>query len=99
MVEDKDPPATPNVSETAAASRYWRDNLMVVTILMSIWFIVAFGGGVFGTQWLNQFKIGQLGLGFWIAQQGSILVFVLLVVTYAIWMDRIDRKHGVEEDQ
>ena len=97
MVEDKDP--APSSVTNNNTSHYWRDNLTVVTILMSIWFIVGYGGGVFGIEWLNQFKIGQLGLGFWIAQQGSILVFVVLVVVYAIWMDRIDRKHGVGDDQ
>ncbi len=97
MVEDKNS-ASPSNVEDSDASRYWRDNLKVVTILMSIWFIVGYGCSIFGIQWLNQFKIGQLGLGFWTAQQGSILVFVLLVAVYAIWMDRIDRKHGVEED-
>lgn len=94
MVKEKNP-ASPDSSD---ASRYWRDNLRVVTILMSIWFIVGYGCSIFGIEWLNQFKIGQLGLGFWTAQQGSILVFVVLVMVYAVWMDRIDRKHGVEEN-
>lgn len=78
---------------------YWKDNLFVVSLLLAIWFAIAFGGGVFGIEWLNQFRIGQVGLGFWIAQQGAIVAFVLIVLVYAVWMDRLDRRHGMGDDQ
>jgi len=52
---------------------------------------------VLGIEWLNQFKLGKMPLGFWFAQQGSIYVFVVLVFAYAILMDRLDRKYGVSE--
>lgn len=76
---------------------YWRANLTVVSILLSIWFIVAFVGSIFAIQWLNQFSVGKLGAGFWLAQQGSIFVFAVLVLIYALWMDRVDRKFEVGE--
>jgi len=76
---------------------YWMANIRIVVTLMSIWFLVAFGCGVFGIEWLNQFKIGNLGLGFWMAQQGSIFVFAVLVIAYAFLMDRLDRKFKVGE--
>ena len=76
---------------------YWRSNIRVCIILLVIWFVVGYGCSIFGIEWLNQFKIGQIGLGFWFAQQGAIFVFVLLVLIYAIWMDRIDRKYDVGE--
>ena len=76
---------------------YWRSNIRAVIVLLSIWFAVAFVGGVFFIEPLNTIKIGQLGLGFWLAQQGSIFVFVLLVLAYALWMDRLDRKYDVGE--
>ena len=67
---------------------------------MTIWFLVAYGASILGIEWLNEnFKIGQLGLGFWMAQQGSIYVFVVLVFVYAIWMDRLDRKFSEGEEQ
>jgi putative solute:sodium symporter small subunit len=87
------------MNKSKHSGSYWRDNLRVVTLLMLIWFAVGYGCGVFGISWLNQFKIGQLGLGFWIAQQGSIFVFVIIVIVYALWMDRIDRKHGLGGDR
>lgn len=64
---------------------------------MTIWFIVAFGISIVFIVPLNSFSVGQLGLGFWFAQQGSIFVFVALVFAYAILMDRLDRKHDVNE--
>jgi len=79
--------------------RYWKDNLRVVGVLLTIWFVVGYGFSILLIEPLNQIKIGSVGLGFWFAQQGSIFVFVVLVLVYALWMDRLDRKHGVEGDQ
>ena len=77
--------------------QYWRSNLRIVAVLMAIWFVVAFCISIFFIQALNSFTIGKLGLGFWFAQQGSIFVFVLLVLAYALLMDRLDRKYDVNE--
>ena len=76
---------------------YWRANLLIIGSLLSIWAVVSLGCGLLGIEWLNQYKIGQLPLGFWFSQQGSIYVFVVLIFVYAIFMDRLDRKYGVEE--
>ncbi len=75
--------------------KYWQANIRVVLILLAIWFGVGFGVSILFIEQVNQIKIGNLGLGFWFAQQGSIYVFVLLVLTYAVWMDRLDRKYDV----
>jgi len=106
MVEEKNPNVdlpdsgkSVKSTKTETAKAYWKDNLTVVAILLSIWFVVGFVGGIFGISWLNGFKVGKIGLGFWIAQQGSIFVFVLLVLAYALWMDRIDRKHRVGDEK
>ena len=77
---------------------YWKDNLLVVSILLAIWFVVGYVCPIFAIESLNQIPIGKIGLGFWIAQQGSIFVFVVLVLVYALWMDRLDRKHGVGDE-
>ena len=76
---------------------YWRSNLRAVLVLLSIWFFVGFVCSIFFIEPLNTIKIGQVGLGFWFAQQGSIFVFVLLVLAYALWMDRLDRKYNAGE--
>ena len=79
------------------AMSYWKQNVRAVCILLSIWFIVGYCCSVFFIEQLNLIKIGSVGLGFWFAQQGSIFFFVLLVLAYALWMDVLDRKHGVGE--
>ena len=66
-------------------------------ILLAVWFSVSFGLGILLVEPLNQFKLGGFPLGFWFAQQGSIYVFVVLILVYAVWMDRVDRRHGVGE--
>lgn len=76
---------------------YWRANLRVMAILLFIWAFVSYGLGIVWVELLNQFKMGGFPLGFWFAQQGSIYVFVLLIWFYAIWMDRLDRRYGVDE--
>lgn len=78
-----------------AVNRYWRTNLSIVGGLLSVWGVVSFGCGILWIEPLNQIRLGQVGLGFWIAQQGAIFVFVILVTLYAFWMDRVDRKHDV----
>ena len=47
---------------------------------------------------MNQFKLGSFPLGFWIAEQGSLYVFVALIFIYVWLMNRLDRKYGLEED-
>jgi len=76
---------------------YWRANVRLIAMLLAIWAIVSFGCSILFVEWLNQVKIGQLPLGFWFAQQGSIYVFVILIFVYAWRMGKIDRDHGVDE--
>lgn len=81
------------------SNSYWKDNLVVVSLLLFIWFVVGYVCAIFFIEPLNTIQVGKLGLGFWIAQQGSIFVFVVIVLAYALWMDRLDRKHSVGDDQ
>jgi len=76
---------------------YWSDNLKLLGILMSIWFIVSFGAGILFRSWLDQFSIGGYPLGFWFAQQGSIYVFIILIFTYTIRIRAIERKYGLDD--
>jgi len=78
--------------------RYWRANLIVVGSLLVVWFAVSFLCGIVFVEPLNQFKIGGAPLGFWFAQQGSIYVFVLLILIDVIVMNRLDALWGFRED-
>ena len=68
-----------------------------MVILLSIWFVVSYLLGIVFVEPLNEFHLGGFPLGFWFAQQGSIFVFILLTFVYALAMDRIDRRHGVDD--
>jgi putative solute:sodium symporter small subunit len=77
---------------------YWKANLRIVLSLLSIWFLASFGSGILFVDALDQVRIGGFKLGFWMAQQGSILVFLILVLVYVVLMNRLDREHDVHED-
>ena len=77
---------------------YWRENLKLMAVLLTIWALVSFGAGIVFVEPLNA-AASFLGvpLGFWFAQQGSIVVFVLLIFVYVKMMDRLDAKYGITE--
>ena len=73
--------------------QYWRSNLQIISILLSIWFLVSFGFGIIWSDFLDQFQICGFKLGFWFAQQGSIYLFVLLIFIYIYLMNKLDKKY------
>ena len=77
---------------------YWKANLKLVGLCLAIWFVVSYLFGIILVEPLNNIQIGGYKLGFWFAQQGSIYVFVVLIFFYANRMGKLDRKHGVHED-
>ena len=74
-------------------NNYWKENLRIIFILLSIWFLVSFGFGIIFSDWLDQFKIGGFKIGFWFAQQGSIFFFVILIFIYVHLMNKLDKKY------
>jgi putative solute:sodium symporter small subunit len=83
---------------TQAQQAYWKENLRLLAICLTIWFIVSYGFGILLVEQLNQIRIAGFGLGFWFAQQGSIYVFLVLIFFYAWRMNKLDRKYDVHED-
>ena len=81
------------------AQAYWRANLRLIAGCLVVWFIASFGCGLILVDWLNQFMLGGFKLGFWFAQQGSIVVFVLVLIYYASAMKKLDAEYlaGVSE--
>lgn len=73
---------------------YWRENTALIRNLLLIWALVSLGFSILLVQPLNAIQLGRVPLGFWMAQQGSIYVFVALIFVYAAQMDRLDRKYG-----
>ena len=81
-----------------ALKAYWKENLKILSILLVIWFSVSYGAGILFVDVLDQIKVGGFPLGFWFAQQGSIISFVILIFVYVWLMNRLDRKYDVHED-
>lgn len=75
------------------ALAYWKANIRIVLSLLSVWFVISFGCGILFVDALDTIRFGGFKLGFWIAQQGSILVFVVLIFVYIYLMDKLDDKY------
>jgi len=75
---------------------YWKANVKYVLILLAIWFVVSYGMGILFVEPLNQFKMGGFPFGFWMAQQGSMYVFVILILIYVKLINRLDKKHNLK---
>ncbi len=78
--------------------RYWRENVKLLCALLAVWFAVSFGAGILFVDALNAVHIGGFPLGFWFAQQGSIVVFVILIFVYAARMKTIEKRLGVGDE-
>ncbi len=76
---------------------YWRANVKLITFCLVVWALVSYGFGILLRPLLHGIPIGGTDLGFWFAQQGSILTFLALVFFYSWRMNRLDREFGMEE--
>ena len=81
------------------ANAYWRSNIKIVLSLLAVWFFISFFCGILIVDFLDKFRFGGFKLGFWIAQQGSIYVFVVLIFVYIHLMDRLDTEYGIVESK
>ena len=77
-----------------ATNAYWQANIRLVLGLLAVWFVVSYGLSILWVEPLNGIHMGGFPLGFWFAQQGSILVFILLILTYCLKMDRLDAQYS-----
>ncbi len=88
----------PSPPEPMSPEQHWRAQVRRIAILLVVWAVVAFGLSIVGAEGLNRVSVGGVPLGFWMAQQGSIFVFVALIWIYARATDRADRAAGLAED-
>lgn len=76
---------------------YWKRNVRLLVILLSIWFVVGYVLAIILAPALNNITFLGGPLGFWIAQNGAIYIFWLIILTYAISMNRLDDEFDVQE--
>jgi putative solute:sodium symporter small subunit len=81
---------------TEQHKEYWHKNLVITAVLLLIWFVVTFVEAWFAKE-LNQVSILGFPLGFYMSAQGSLIIYVILIGTYAWYMNRLDVQYGVDE--
>ena len=87
------------MSSNNRLKQYWRANLLMVFTLLTLWFLFSVVFSIVLVEPLNKIQVAGFPLGFWMAQQGSMIVFIFLILAYVLFMARLDRKYGVEEEQ
>jgi putative solute:sodium symporter small subunit len=76
-------------AERAARARHWHRTQRLTAGLLAVWFVVGFVVTWFARD--LDFPFFGWPFSFWVAAQGGIVVFVLLLVAYARRMARNDR--------
>ena len=87
-----------NKSHNSKAKNYWKENIRLVLALLTVWFLVSFVFGILFVDILDNIRFFGFKFGFWMAQQGSIYCFVILIFIYVYKMNKLDRKYGLDED-
>lgn len=83
--------------EKSNAAAYWSANIRLIIGCLIVWALVSYGGGIWLRPVLSGIPVGGTDLGFWFAQQGSILTFIGLIFFYAWKMNQLDKKFGLGE--
>ncbi len=77
---------------------YWRKNVRLTAILLGIWFVVTYVVGWFARD-LSAITVLGFPLGFYMGAQGALIIYVVIIFYYARRMNRMDKEHGVAEDE
>lgn len=80
-----------------ARQRHWRSNLLVTALLLLVWLIVTFGVSYFARE--LSFSFFGWPFSFWVGAQGALVVYLLIVGFYAWYMNRLDVRHGADEEE
>ena len=77
---------------------YWRYNVRLTTTLLAIWFVVTYLVSGLFVGWLNQFTFIGFPMGYYMAAQGSLAIFVVEIAVYAHLMNKKDLEYGIVEE-
>jgi len=81
---------------TETQRHYWQRNLRITGILLAIWFVVTFVMAYFARD--LTFNFFGWPFSFYMAAQGSLIIYVVIIWYYARTMNRLDQEHGVAEE-
>lgn len=86
-------------TEPAVSDPHWSGSLKIVLAILAIWAFISLGCGILFRDFLDGlFSVGGAPFGFWMAQQGSIIGFIVLLVAYMVLMNRLDKSCGYDEE-
>lgn len=81
---------------TEKHQEYWSRNLRITAVLLFIWFVVTYVMGYFAIP-LARINFFGWPLSFYMAAQGSLIIYVLILYYYAKKMRQLDVEYGVDE--
>ncbi|TWG98452.1 putative solute:sodium symporter small subunit [Mesorhizobium sp. J18] len=76
---------------------YWNKTRSLMFVMLGLWFFFSFVIHIF-VNGLNNIVILGFPLGFYMAAQGSLIAFVIMLFWFARKQNAIDEEHGVAED-
>jgi putative solute:sodium symporter small subunit len=80
---------------TARHQEYWGKNLRITGLLLALWFFVTFVVLYFSRD--LTFSFFGWPFSFWVAAQGALIVYCLIIWYYARYMNKLDKEYGVSE--
>lgn len=87
----------PGRSDSKGQASYWSRNVRRLLALLLVWFAGSYGTSILLVDELDSFTFFGVPLGFWFAQQGSIYVFLILILVYVVSMNRLDDEYEEAE--
>ena len=75
----------------ARRAQYWRRVLRLTGALLCVWGLVTLAAPWFARD-LPELSVGDFPLSFWVASQGALLLYIFIIVVYALVMDRLDER-------
>jgi putative solute:sodium symporter small subunit len=82
----------------AQKQTYWKYNIRLTTILLVIWFVVTYLISGLWAASLNAYSFIGFPLGYYMAAQGSLAIFVVEIAVYAYLMNKKDDEYGIREE-
>jgi len=89
-------PQTNQPPLTEMHQQYWQKNLRLTAFLLTIWFVATFVIGWFARE-LQSVTVLGFPFSFYMAAQGSLIIYVAIIWFYAYRMNKLDHEYGVHE--
>ena len=76
---------------------YWRKTRSLTLVLLGIWVVITFGFALFAKD-LNDFSLFGFPLGFYMAAQGTLVIYLFLIWIYNRRMRQLEKRFGINDE-